>query len=450
MHTRSSGLMIAVAVIVLELIGGMQAYLNQLILPIMAQELNAQSSYGVVLGIAAIASMAGLPIGAALMNRVPLSKLLLGATAFLVIGSIASALAPHIAIYVFGVLVRGLAGSILAMTSIGAVALGLSGRARQLTLAFASASWMISSIIGPTYAAWVTHLLSWRWAMLLYLPFLVIARIIVAVNLQTDGSRKDSPFSYAALLMIIAGVTATIIPANGVIKIGLLITGMLFLGRVAIVLMPKGTFTQLTSRRAALAGMFFLTGSYFAANELVSLTAHDIYRAGADSLGLILTGGGLAWAVLGVLCGMKPANSTRTYRARSTIGVTLLAASSAAIGVFTFLNWQPISPTAMFVVFWTIAGVGMGLAYLDTLNILFEDPATPDGISIEEIASSSVIVESLSSTMFIPLTTSIVGMAFHSGQEQSAMPYGTSWVIVVALACCALMYLSHARPAGAQ
>ncbi len=39
---NTSGLLIAVAVIILELIGGMQAYLNQLILPIMAKDLHAQ------------------------------------------------------------------------------------------------------------------------------------------------------------------------------------------------------------------------------------------------------------------------------------------------------------------------------------------------------------------------------------------------------------------------
>ncbi|WP_301281024.1 hypothetical protein [Arcanobacterium phocae] len=42
MKRNTSGLLIAVAVIILELIGGMQAYLNQLILPIMAKDLHAQ------------------------------------------------------------------------------------------------------------------------------------------------------------------------------------------------------------------------------------------------------------------------------------------------------------------------------------------------------------------------------------------------------------------------
>ncbi|MDO4411677.1 MFS transporter [Cutibacterium sp.] len=447
MAKRSSGLLIAVSVVILELIGGMQSYLNQLILPIMAQDLDAQSSYGVVLGVSTIASMAGLPIGAALMNRILLSRLLLSATALLVVGAVTSALAPHIVVYIMGAFIRGLAGSILAMTSIGAVALGLSGRARQLTLAFSSASWVISSVVGPTYAAWVTHLLSWRWAMILYLPLLILARIVVALNLKNHDTKNDAPLSLVVLFLIITGVGLTIIPAAGAFKIILLLLGLVILGRAAVLLMPEGTFIKRTPRRAALSGMFFLTGSYFVANELVSLTVHDIFHVGAESLGYILTGGGLAWAVLGVFCGAKPATTKRSYRIRSSIGMALLVTSSSVIVAWLVFQWGHWSPTVVFVILWSTAGVGMGLTYLDTMNIFFEDPAISDGITIEEMASSSVIVESLSSTMFIPLTTSIVAMAFNDNESTGRLAYEISWVIVVMLACVAVYYLKRAEPA---
>lgn len=77
---------IAIAVITLELIGGMQSYLNQLILPILAKDLNSQNLYGVILGVSSVATMAGLPIGAAVINRMRLSKLLVSATLTLVLG----------------------------------------------------------------------------------------------------------------------------------------------------------------------------------------------------------------------------------------------------------------------------------------------------------------------------------------------------------------------------
>ncbi len=447
MSKSKSGLLIAFAVIILELIGGMQTYLSQLILPILAKDLDAQGSYGIIMGVSAIASMAGLPIGAALMNRWRLPRLLLGATTALIVGALISAVSPHIAVYLAGAIIRGLAGSVLAMTSIGAVALGLSGRARQLTLAFSSASWVISSIVGPTYAAWVTHLLSWRWAMLLYLPFLLVARVVIAVNLTIDSQRKDAPFSYVALLLIVVGVGMTVIPATGAIKIILLVAGIIILGRVAVLLMPTHTFTKKTPRRAALAGMFFLTGSYLCANELVSLTAHDIFQAGADALGLILMGGGLGWAIIGVACGIKPATSRLAYRLRSSSGLGLITTVAVIFAAWTQSSWRPESFVLGFVIAWTIAGIGMGLVYLDTLNIFFDEPTVPDGISIEEMASSSVIVESLASTMFIPLATSIVATAFTSHSAASALPYTLAWIVVAIAALLAFYYLRHAEPA---
>lgn len=117
--------------------------------------------------------------------------------------------------------------------------------------------------------------------MLLYLPFLMVARIVIAFNLKTQSEKKDAPISYQAHLLIVVGVALTVVPLTGIAKVMLLLIGDVLLGHVATILMPSRTFVGETPRRAALAGMFFLAGSYFSANELVSLTAHDIYHANA-------------------------------------------------------------------------------------------------------------------------------------------------------------------------
>lgn len=208
----------------------MQSYLNQMILPIMSADLGARHLYGLITGVSSIVAMLGLPFGAALLQRYQLPRLLLVMTLILCAGAIVSATAPNIGLYLSGLVIRGFAGSALAMTSIGAVALGLSGRARQLTLAFSSASWVISSLVGPTYAAWVTHLLSWRWAMLLYLPFLLIARFIVAANLRSRQKTKKAPLPFSAALGAGLGIFLTIVPLQGIGKYLLGLLGLAILG----------------------------------------------------------------------------------------------------------------------------------------------------------------------------------------------------------------------------
>lgn len=446
-----NGIVLALAVIIIELIAGMQTYLSQLILPIMATEMHARNAYGLVMGVATICSMIGLPIGAALMQRTSVQKLLMVMTALFIAGAIVSAAAPSIWIYLAGQAVRSFAGSCLAMASIGAVALGLKGRARQLTLAFSSASWVVASLIGPTYAAWVTHLLSWRWAMLIYLPFLLAARILIALNLKTtQKTDKDAPIPFATSILVVIGVGITIIPVHGVFKIATICLGVAVLGWVAVKLMPTGTFTQNFPRKKALATMFFLTGAYFAANELISMTAHDLYHSPADKLGWILLAGGLGWSVMGVICGFKPAKTATQYRLRAAAGSLLIVTSTAVTAGLVFSGTTLPHTWIIMLVLWTVAGFGMGITYLDTLNILFEDPEVDDGITIEVMASSSVIVESLSTAMFVPLVASTVATAFRGGQVFTHIPYGISWTIATLGAAAAAFYVisTHKTPAN--
>ena len=291
MTMKKNSLVLAICIIVLELIGGMQTYLTQLILPIMAADLDAQDMYGVITGVGSISTMVGLPIGAALLQRCRLPRLLLTATFVLIIGAIISATAVNIWIFLIGRAISGLAGACLAMASIGAVAVGLTGRARQLTLAFNSASWVVASIVGPSYAAWVTNLLSWRWAMLCYLPFLLAARIIIAENLDSNQHPDDSPMPLKATGLIAIGIILMIVPVPSPWKYVLMVSGFLILGWVAIISMPPHTFTTGGIRLHALAGLFFLTGAYYSANELVTLSYHDLFSGSAKDLGYIILGG---------------------------------------------------------------------------------------------------------------------------------------------------------------
>ncbi|MDO4911437.1 MAG: MFS transporter [Corynebacterium sp.] len=446
MDSKKTMFLIAGAVIILELIGGMQVYLGQLIMPIMGEELNARSYYGLMNGISHIAGMIGLPIGAMLLGRVRLSRLLMGATIILIIGAITCATAQNVWMYLTGSVIRSLAGSAMAMTSIGAVAKGLTGRARQLTLAFSSASWVISSLVGPMYAAWVTHLLSWRWAMLMYLPLVLVARFIIALNLHTESAESENPIPYSSMPLLIAGISLTILPVSGTWRILCIVGGVLLLARATVMLMPKGTFRKKTPRRSALAGMFFLSGGYFAADTLMVYTAHDLFEAGPEVIGMILMGGGLGWAILGVICGIKPARSARAYRIRAVVGLGLILLCIVGTASLLFSDWEPASTKILFVSLWTIAGIGMGLVYLDTLNIFFEEPDVPDGISIEEMAASSVMAESLSDSIFGPMISSIVAMAFLTPGTISAYPYHVAWVLSGLAILSALYYLSRAQP----
>lgn len=433
-------LVLAIAVIAMELMSGMQTYLGQLIMPIMSADLHMQDSYGLLAGVGTLTSMIGLPIGSMLLRRYKLKHLLLAVTIVLCVGSIICASANGLPMYLVGSIICNLSGSCLAMTSIGAVALGLQGRARQLTLAFSSASWVISSIVGPMYAAWITHLLSWRWAMLIYLPFILIARFIITLNLHAEQSEQKSPMLFRQVLFMSAGITLTIVPLPGTWKIIVMLIGLVILAIAAVWLMPQGTFCANAPRKRALAGMFFLTGAYFTANELISLTAHDIYHLQADMLGWIILAGGLAWAIMGMICGLKPANTKRMYRMRAGIGVSIIVICSLVMSLRISMQWWQMPVSIFLITVWALCGFGMGITYVDTMNVFFEEPKEDDGISMETMAAASVIVESLASSICITTVMTIIGLSFKNSVLITTVPYSISWLIVCVLAMVAWWY----------
>ncbi|MCW5953465.1 MAG: MFS transporter, partial [Propionibacteriaceae bacterium] len=405
---RKRRLMLAASLVAIELVSGMQVYLTQTILPIMAADLQAQPYYGVLTGMAQIATFIALPIGAQLVRRYPIRPLLMGFTVGLCAGAVICALAPTLAIYLVGQILRAFAGGCLATISIGAVAVGLQGRTRQVTLALIQGTWIISSILGPVYAAAATALLSWRWAMVLYLPLLVAGRWMVASQLRDHRPKSSRALPVTSALLLGAGLALTIVPAAGAVKIALVVAGSAVLAVGAVRVLPAGTFTLSTPRHRALALLFGLTGTYFAGDAVVALTAHDRLGLGVGQIGAVVMAGGLGWALVGLLCGLRPARGAGGFRRRATAGLTLIALGSAVTG--GYLVGRPDLPAqTVLVAAWAMAGAGMGLVYLDVLNRLFEEPARPDGLDLETVAGASIMAESVAVAIAATLATTWIG-----------------------------------------
>ena len=58
---------LAMAVLVVELLAGMQVYLNQTVLPLLATEMDARNTYGLVTAAAQVPAFLTMPLGGAVM-----------------------------------------------------------------------------------------------------------------------------------------------------------------------------------------------------------------------------------------------------------------------------------------------------------------------------------------------------------------------------------------------
>jgi MFS family permease len=416
----ASRVALAGGLLAVELVAGIQTYLSQTVLPLMAADLGAQSLYGVVTATGAVANFAGLPLGLGLAARFRIPRLLIGFTLVISAGAIISAVAPSIWWFLLGTAVRGFASGCIATVSMGAVVTGLSGRVRQITLSAMSAMWVIAALFGPTYAAWISHVLNWRWALVLYLPVLLVARGIVARHLPEHERSEDAQVGWADAVLLALAMACIAAPVESEwLQMVLLVGGIVLLVVATRRVLPRGTFRLSSRRRAVIAFMFGLCGLYFAVDSVVAIVAHDVFGASAGDIGAVIMAGGLAWALVGLYCGWKPAAGISGYLRRASVGIGLIAVGVIGMS-FAGRGWFGLAPIVTLAAGWALAGVGMGLCYVDTLNVLFTPPAESDGLSDLEVSGAAVMSESIAGIATMTTATAFLATSFGGGLDVGA------------------------------
>lgn len=417
---RSKTILLSVSLLLIELIAGIQIYVLSLVTPEIGAELKAQQYFGLITTTSLAASFVSIPLAPLALGRWKASTLLLAGTWVTVIGGFTSALAPNIWVFATGRIFSGLAAGLLGAVSLAAIVRHLEARWRQMVLAGYSAMWVISSIVGPLYAALISEVLSWRWALVLYLPVLLLARTLVAVSLREHSQAGAHGVESAGktLLLSLALFTSVLIISlsNGSqqsiwLALPCGVVGALFFARL---LLPPGVFSAKRGRPAAVLLKFLLTGIYLGADSIIAVAISHRFENSVSLISATLMSSGLAWAVVGMFTGAQPATG-RYFIWRGSLGIGFL--SAGFIGIGYVLAVLPSGATLILTGCSGITGVGIGLIYLDIMNTLCEKPSVDDGLNDAEIATASVLSESIASTVCGAVLASVVSKLVVSGAE---------------------------------
>ncbi|MDU0349468.1 MFS transporter [Actinomyces sp. MRS3W] len=430
---------LAIAMLVVELLAGMQTYINQTVLPLLATDLGARAHYGLVTAAAMVPTFLTMPLGGSMLARWRADRLMTALTAVLVAGAATGALAPNIGVYVLGEVLRGLAAGALATVTMGVLVAGLPEAWRRMFLAAGSAMWVVSSILGPGYAAAVSAAWGWRWALVAYVPLLVVARLLMAHEirgLQVSDDESHPP-------VVPALTMATGVAAIGVVPAA---SALFFpVGAVAVVavvwacaqVFPAGTLRLRPGRRAALATLTWLSAAYFTLDYLVSPSAHDVLGLGPTAIGWALTGAGLAWSVVAIWTAAHPAREPHRYRARVSGGAVCFVVG----GVLMTLAFSGATPWWCLHLGFATAGFGMGLTHQDTMIRCVTAPedlgGAPDGISQARAATSVTVASNAGAATLGTLATTFVAPSAAGVQASLLIP--TLAVLIVALGLLPLL-----------
>lgn len=387
--------MLAASLLAIELLAGMQGYVTQTVLPLLAAELDGTHLYGPLDAAAQAPMFLVLPAGAWLLARFRLDRLLLTFTGVTILGAVTCALAPSMGVVVAGTVVRSLASGALATVSMGAIVRGLPARHRQLVLAGMSGTWVVSSLLGPLYAVAVSQSLGWRWAMVLHLPLLVAARAVAARSVPGDHdgtSGERVPWGWAAVLAV--GSAALTAPLGAWSALAVLLGAALMLRAVAA-LLPAGTLHARGGRRAGLSALLAVAAAYFGSTLVLSVVAHDALGLAPHQYGVVIAVPGLTWAVCGLWTGTRPALDDRRFGVRSRRAGLSLLGGVLVVLTTTVVASGATAATAGLVLGAALLGGGMGSLYPDLLGRCLTRPDPDDGLTDAHAATAVVLAESV-------------------------------------------------------
>jgi hypothetical protein len=203
-----------------------------------------------------------------------------------------------------------------------------------------------------------------------------------AARPDKDEERQDRPLWRTLLVSI--GVAALVLSGGHrswwpVAAVG---TGIALAGVAAI--MPAGTVRLRRGTPAALGAMLWFATGYFGADSLITVLLTDGYGTSVARAAIVLSAAPLAWALTSLLV---PRLRDQGRQPSPAVGLALTA-SGVAVLAGTLLVSTAFGAALLA---WTLAGVGVGLAY-PSLYILCT-PTVAGGIGAAELATAVITAE---------------------------------------------------------
>lgn len=426
--------------LILEALFAIEALMAITILPAIRADLGGLSLYGWALAAASFGAFGAIPLGGRAVDRFGPRRPLAILLALFCGGLLLAALAPSMLIVAVGRFLQGIAGGGLYAVSLGAVAKTYPERLRPRVLALLASMWILPGLFGPPLGAAITTAFGWRWAFAAPVPVLLIAAWLVLPALSGDR-RSDGPqlpIRWPLQLTLGAGLFLGGLTHPAAISFALCPAG-LAIGLPALArIVPRGTFRARPGIPAAAASAFLLSAAFFAVDGFVPLMLTSIRGMSISVASVVVASATVAWSV----GSWWQSRNAETWSAGS-----LVAAGAALIAAGTLATAGGLIrlPVATIYVGWTVAGVGMGIAF-PTIPLAVMS-ASAAGEEAGEL-SSSLLMDTLGVAMGAGLGGASVALANAAG---AGLRTGLAGAFLAGLLCSALLLpISRRLPRGQQ
>ena len=366
------------------------------IMPDVARSLGGIHLYGWAFSAFLLGCMIGIVAAGREADRWGLARPYIAGLSVFSAGLVVAGLAPSMAVLVVGRSLQGLGAG--AVPAVAYVAIGRSFpellRARMM--AVMSTAWVVPGVVGPLLSAGVAHLFGWRWVFLGLLPLVALTGVLALPGLAGLG-RPDKPpekehrlvdavMAAAGTGLVIGGLTT----GRPLVALPVAAVGVAILLPALRRLVPPGTLVARPGLPATILSRGMLTFAYFGADAFVTLAIVTVRHHSLAAASLAVTGSTLGWTA----GAWTQARFNQRWEGRRLVRLGLTLLMLGGCGMLAVL--QPGVPVAVAYLAWSIAGLGMGLAYAPiSLMMLREAPPGGEGWASASLNLSDVLGSAL-------------------------------------------------------
>ncbi len=392
LRSLTIGLVSTITVVALELLA------IGTVMPKVADELGQLELYGWVFSGFFLGTLVGTVVAGGALDRMPLPRPFAVGLGLFALGLAIGGLAPSMPVLVVARVIQGLGGGAVAPTAYVAIGRGLPQRLQPQMFALMSAAWVLPGVIGPSIAAIVGELTTWRLVFLGLLPLLAIAgavalsalRNVPAVAPEAEHAAAAATVRHLPNALLAAVGAGTLVAALTVEALPVAIAGSLAGGAALLIafrrLTPAGTLALAVGVPAAVLLRGVMTFAFFSGDAYIPLLLQTWRGTPATLTGIVFTVTTIAWS------------SATWIQARRIDRVgprRFVALGFACLAMGAALTVPAVMSTVrpeIVIATWVLAGAGMGFMYSAvTLVVLRGVPPAQQGSASSALQLSDIL-----------------------------------------------------------
>lgn len=409
------------------------------VMPIVADELGDLQLYGWVYTAFFLGNLLGIVLAGGALDRMPLHRPFTAGLVLFGAGLLIGGLAPSMQVLVIARFIQGLGGGAVGPTAYVAIGRFLPVNLQPRMFAMMSTAWVVPGIIGPSIAAVVGELASWRWVFLGLVPLLLVAGGLAVTALRRlDAPAPPGEHAAAASTFrrlpnaLMAAGGAGILVAGLTAQDALYVVGGTVLGIALLLpafrrLTPRGTLVLAVGVPAAVMLRGVMTFAFFSGDAYLPLLLQTWRGTPATLTGIVFTVTTISWTAgtwfqARHLERWGPKRFTRLGFAAIAAGAVLtipvvLAGVPPELAIFT----------------WILPAMGMGFMYSAVTIVVLRGSAPA-----EQGSASSAL--QLSDILGTALGTGVAGAVTAAGERAGGSGLGVGLAIVFGVSLTAALF----------